>query len=133
MGDFIDDVIKSAGLVMHVAETNPDIYTCTITGTQNSEYSWQRTLNTKPGYGSPTIGNVLYHYALRAQEVNQYSDILEWSDESNRDLNDPKTIPDYKQLVQDKTDLRLLLGEPAYLSLMAGLEINQAIHNAGGH
>ena len=127
MSDYIDIAITEAGLEMLVSEATPGLYHCTITSTANPKFNWQRNLNTKAGHGAPGIGNVLYHYALRAQEISQYNDVLEWSDENERDLSDPKTIPDFKQLVQDKTDLRLLLSEPVYQKMMAGLEIHQAI------
>jgi len=137
MSDFIYDAIEDAGLTMQVVEAEPDVYTCTITstitGTINPDLKWKRDVATKPGTGAPTLGNVLYHHALRAQGVSQYDDILDWSDDNKRDLNDAKTIPEFKQLVQDKTDLSLLLGEPIYQSLMTGLAISQAIHNAAGH
>lgn len=133
MSDFIKDAIDEAGLVMQVVEAEPDVYTCTITGSIKPDLDWKRDVSTKHGYGAPTLGNVLYHYALRAQEVSQYDDVLAWSDENERNLNDPKTIPEFKQLVQDKTDLGLLLGEPIYQGLLSGLEISQAIHNAAGH
>ena len=118
---------------MQVVKAKPDVYTCSITGTFNPDLEWKRDVSAKPGTGAPTLGNVLYHYALRAQEVSQFDDILEWSDENKRDLNDPKTIPEFKQLVQDKTDLGLLLGEPIYQALLSGLEISQAIHDAAGY
>ncbi len=127
MSDYIDIAIKTAGLELRVSKAKPDLYHCIITSTANPDFNWQRGLNTKAGYGAPNIGNVLYHYALRAQEISQYDDILEWSDENGHDLNDPNTLPDFKQLVQDKTDLRLLLSEPVYQNMMAGLEISQAI------
>lgn len=130
MSDFINDVIEGAGLIMQVVDTEPDVYACTITGTIKPDLEWKRNITTKPGRGSPSLGNVLYYYALRAQEIRQYDDALGWSDDNKRDLNDPKTIPEFKQLVQDKTDLGLLLGEPIYQTLLTGLEISQAIHNA---
>jgi len=133
MTDFINDAIEDAGLAMHIFEAKPDVYTCTITGITDPDLKWERNITSKTGYGAPTIGNVLYHYALRAQDISQYDDVLEWSDENKRDLNDPKTISEFKQLVQDKTDLALLLGEPIYQGLLSGLEISQAINNAAGH
>ncbi len=133
MSDFINDTIEDAGLAMQVNDTKPDVYACTITSKINPDVEWKRNITTKPSCGAPSIGNVLYYYATRAQEVSQYDDVLGWSDENERDLNDPKTIPEFKQLVQDKTDLGLLLGEPTYQALLSGLEISQAIHNASGH
>ena len=133
MSDFIKDAIESAGLVMHVVDAEPDVYACVIKGSQNPGFKWKRNITTKPDRGAPSLGKVLYYYATRAQEVSQYDDVLGWSDENKHDLNDPKTIPEFKQLVQDKTDLGLLLGEPTYQALLSGLEISQAIHNAAGH
>ncbi len=127
VSDYIDIAIADAGLDMQVDEAEPGIYHCTLTSTTNPDFNWQRDLNTKAGHGAPGIGNVLYHYALRAQEVSQYNDVLEWSEDNGRNLNDPQTIPEFTQLVQDKTDLRLLLSEPVYQKMMAGLEIHQAI------
>lgn len=118
---------------MQISETEPGLYACTITSTANPDFKWQRSINTKEGYDAPALGNVIYHYALRTQEVSQYDDVLEWADDNDRDLNDMKTIPDFKQLVQDKTDLRLMLSEPVYQTMMAALEISQAIGNAGGY
>ena len=133
MSDFIKDAIDSAGLVMHVADVEPDVYACAITSSQNPDFEWKRNITTKSERGAPSLGNVLYYYATRAQEVSQYDDVLGWSDDNERDLNDSKTIPEFKQLVQDKTDLGLLLGEPTYQVLLSGLDISQAIHNAAGH
>jgi len=133
MSDFIKDAIESAGLAMQVADVEPDVYACVVTSSQNPDFEWKRNITTKSERGAPSLGNVLYYYATRAQEVSQYDDVLGWSDDNERDLNDSKTIPEFKQLVQDKTDLGLLLGEPTYQALLSGLEISQAIHNAAGH
>lgn len=133
MNDFIENAISDAGLEMQVNETEADLYMCKISNTLDPDVKWQRNITMKAGYGAPTLGNVLYYYALRAQEVSQTDDVLEWARETERDLNHPKTLANYGQLVQDKTDLRLLLSEPVYQKMMAGLEISQAIGNAGGY
>lgn len=70
MSGFINDVIEGAGLVMQVTEVRQNIFACTITRSQKLDYDWKRNITTKPGFGAPTIGNVLYHYALRAQDVS---------------------------------------------------------------
>ncbi len=89
-----------------------------------------RDISIKPGYDAPDVGNLIYHFALSAQEVSQYDDVLEWATEEGRDLNDIETLPMFRQLVDNKRDFRLLLSEPVYQNLMAALEISQAIGNA---
>ncbi len=125
MSDFIDTAIQDTGVSLHTEPTDKaNCFKCIMTSAHGD---MRRTMTMREGCGAPALGDLMLYYALRAQDISQYDDILEWSDENERDLNDPKTIPDFKQLVQDKTDLRLLLSEPAYQKMMAGLEIHQAI------
>lgn len=127
MTDFIDDAVKDAGISLQVEEKGADQYACTLTSRHGKMV---RDISIKPGYGAPDVGNLLYHFALSAQEVSQYDDVLEWAREEGRDLNDIETLPMFRQLVDNKRDFRLLLSEPVYQNLMAALEISQAIGNA---
>jgi len=127
MNDFIVDAVEGAGLSLQTNPMKPDQYLCEMV----SEHSKMvREINVKPGYGAPKIGNLVYHFALAAQNLDQYDDILDWAKGNDMDLNDPKTIPRFTQLVDDKRDLRLLLSEPVFQKMMTGLEISQAIANA---
>ncbi len=127
MNDFIDDAITAADVKMDVSAKGALLYACTLVSTHGK---MSRDIAMKPDSPAPTLGNIVYHYALVAQEVSQYDDILEWAKDTGRDLNDPSTIPYFNQMVADKTDLRLLLSERVYVDMMAALEINQAIANA---
>ena len=84
----------------------------------------------KPGFEAPTLGGVLYHYALIAQNMTEYDDVLEWADDTSRDLAKPETLKEFKQMVEDETDLRKILTEKVFQELLAGLAISQAINNA---
>jgi len=127
MADFIDDAIASAEVTMEQSLKQENLYICKLTSRHGT-----MTRNIEMGAGSapPSLGNVIYYYAVRAQEISSYDDLLEWADELEHDLNDPKTMPNFKQLVSDKTDLRLLLGEQNYQEMLTALEISQAITNA---
>ena len=127
MADFIDDAIASAELTMEQTLKQENLYACTLTSCHNT---MTRNIAMEPGTAPPSLGNIVYYYALRAQELSYYDDITEWADDLEYDLNDPKTIPDFKQLVADKTDLRRLLGEKNYQGMMAALEISQAMSSA---
>jgi hypothetical protein len=70
------------------------------------------------------------HYALIAHTLSEYDDMLEWADDTGRDLAKPETKKDFKQLVEDDTDLRKVLSEKVFQDLLAGLSISQAINNA---
>ena len=127
MADFIDEAIASCELTMKQTLKQEHHYACTL---KSCHSTMMRDIAMEPGHAPPSLGNILYYYAQRAQEISQYDDMLEWADEMEYDLSDPKTIPNYKQLVSDKTDLRLLLGEANYQGMMAGFEISQAMANA---
>jgi len=127
MADFIEEAIASAELTMEQTVSQDDQYACVLTSCHNT---MKRTIIMAPGVAPPSLGKILYYYAERAQEISEFDDITEWADEMEYDLNDPKIIPDYKQLVSDSTDLRLLLGEENYQGLITALEISQAMANA---
>jgi len=127
MADFIDDAIASAELTMDQTLKQKNLYACTLTSRHNT---MTRDIAMEARFAPPSLGNIIYYYAVRAQELSYYDDITEWADDLEYDLSDPKTIPNYKQLVSDKTDIRLLLGETNYQGMMAALEISQAMSNA---
>lgn len=127
MSDFIQDAIDAAELTLQTAPKAENVYTCTIT---SRHAVMIRTLTMKPGYDAPTLGAVLLYYSERAQQVEEIDDVLEWASGHDRDLNDPKTVPTFKQLVTDQDDLRRLLSDRPYQTLISGLEISQAISNA---
>jgi hypothetical protein len=125
--DFIDETIADAQLVFTVEKISDDYYACQITSPFGE---MKRKLRMKPGYEPPTLGGMLYHYALIAQNLSEYDDMLEWADDSSRDLAEPETIKEFKQMVEDDTDLRKLLSEKIFQNLLAGLAISQAINKA---
>lgn len=127
MSDYIDDAIAEAKIEMACTALDNNKYRCVLT---SSYGEMTRDISIKEGNGAPNMGNIIYHFALNAQNIDYYDDILEWSKEECQDLNAPETIPKYKQFVANKDDLRLLLSERVYKSMMSGLEISQAIHMA---
>ena len=129
MTDFIDDAITDAELTMEQSLKRENLHDCTLT---SRHATMTRDIAVEAGSAPPSLGNIIYYYAVRAQELSYYDDITEWADDLEYDLSDPKTIPNFKQQVSDKTDLRLLLGEKNYQGMMAALEISQAMSNAMG-
>ena len=129
MADFIDEAMASCELTMEQTLKQENLYACSL---KSCHSTMTRDIEMEAGCAPPSLGNILYYYAERAQDISYYDDILEWADEMEYDLSDPKTIPKYKQLVSDKTELRLLLGEENYQGMMAGFEISQAIAMAAG-
>jgi len=128
MGDFIDEAIAAAEVRLDISHGANGGYSCVLTSRHGRMV---RDITIKTGRDAPTVGNLIYHFALSAQEVSEYDDVLEWADDTGRDLNDNQTLPLFRQLVDNKRDFRLLLSEPVYQKLMAGLEISQAIGGAG--
>ncbi|HEC00469.1 MAG TPA: hypothetical protein ENI91_02125 [Sphingomonadales bacterium] len=127
MSDFIEEAITAAAVELDISLKEDNQYACIMTSPHGKMV---RDITVKPGYDAPTLGNVIYHYALVAQEVSQYDDVLEWADDTGHKLSDSKTLPKFRQMVDDKRDLRLLLSESIYQDMMGALEISQAICNA---
>ena len=127
MSDFIQDAITAAGVTLQRTLIQADLYDCTLT---SPDHTMQRKIAMKPDHDAPTLGGLLYHYALIAQQLEEIDDVLEWADDNGHDLSDPKTLSKFQQMVTDKDDLHRLLGDPAYRDLMSGLAISQAISNA---
>ena len=127
MTDFILDAINAAGLKFEARILKPDHYACTLTSPHSV---MKRNIQMKPNREPPNIGGVLYHYTLIAQNINEYDDILDWAKDVDRDPGESAALKDFKQMVEDERDLRLLLSEPVFTNLMAGLAISQAIQNA---
>jgi len=127
MNDFIEDAVAAAGLSLKTKPMETDQHWCEMVSVHGT---MERAINVKPGFGAPSIGGLIHHFALVAQNLDQYDDILDWSKDNDIDLNDPKTIPRFTKLVDNQRDLRLLLSEPVYQKMMTGLEISQAISNA---
>jgi len=127
MSDFIEEAITAAAVELDISLKEDDQYACVMT---SSNGKMVRDITVKSGYDAPTLGNVIYHYALVAQEVSQYDDVLEWADDTGHKLSDSETLPKFRQMGDDKRDLRLLLSESIYQDMMGALEISQAICNA---
>jgi hypothetical protein len=127
MSDFIEDAITAAAVELDILLKEDGQYACIMA---SSHGKMVRDITVKPGYDAPTLGNVIYHFALVAQEVSQYDDVLEWADDTGHKLNDSATLPKFRQMVDDKRDIRLLLSENIYQDMMGALEISQAICNA---
>jgi hypothetical protein len=125
--DFITETIADAQLTFEAEKISEDYYACLITSPHGK---MKRNLRMKPGHEAPTLGGMLYHYALIVQSLNEYEDVLEWADDTNRDLNKPETVKEFKQMVEDETSLRLILSETIFQNLLSGLAISQAINNA---
>lgn len=125
--DFIAETITNAQLTFEVKEISADYYDCKISSAYGE---MKRKIRMKPGFEAPTLGGVLYHYALIAQNMTEYDDVLEWADDTSRDLAKPETLKEFKQMVEDETDLRKILTEKVFQELLAGLAISQAINNA---
>lgn len=127
MSDFIDDAIQAANVELVAKPLEDGNWTCILTSAHGNMV---RKLHINAKHGEPKAGNIIYHFALVAQEVSEYDDVLEWSKEEGHDLNDFKTLNKFKQMVEDKRDLRLLLSEPTYQNMRTALEISQACANA---
>jgi hypothetical protein len=127
MSDYIEDAITAAGVELDISVKDDGQYACVMT---SSHGKMVRDITVKPGHDAPTLGNIIYHFALVAQEVSQYDDVLEWADDTGHKLSDSETLPKFRQMVDDKRDLRLLLSERAYQDMMGALEISQAICHA---
>lgn len=125
--DFIAETIADAQLTLDVEAISEDYYACQITSPHGE---MKRKIRMKPGYEAPTLDGVLYHYALIAQNLIEYDDMLEWADDTKRDVAKPEVIKEFKQMVEDETDLRKILTEKMFQELLAGLAISQAINNA---
>ncbi len=127
MSDFIDDAIQAAKVEMTASLKEDEIWTCDL---KSKHGVMIRDLHIKTKFGTPKTGNIIYHFALVSQEISQYDDVLEWAKEEGHDLNDFKNLSKFKQMVEDKGNLRILLSEETYQNMMAGLEISQACANA---
>jgi len=125
--DFIAETIADAQLTFEVEKISEGYYACQITSPLGE---MKRKLRMKPGYEPPTLGGMLYHYVLIAQNISEYDDMFEWADDTNRDLTEAETIQEFKQMVEDEINLRLLLSEETFQNLLSGLAINQATNNA---
>ena len=127
MADFINDAISEAKIEIIITEKNENLYRCALTSVYGK---MKREISMETGYSVPSLGNILYHYLVLAQQIDQCEDILEWAKEREYDLNEASTIVNFNQLLEDQKDLRILLSEPIYQKLITGLEISQAIGNA---
>lgn len=113
MTDFIADAITKAQLSFKAEEISEDYYACHLTSPHGE---MKRNIRMKPGYEPHMLGGVLYHYALIVQSLNEYDDILEWAKDRDRDLNEPDTLKDYRQMVEDETDLKRVLAEKSLMN-----------------
>lgn len=127
MTDFILDTISEAELTLDCAEAGEGAFMCTFVSRHGQ---MTRRITMKPGYGAPELGELLYYFAVRAQEADAAEDISDWAEINGKDLSAPNAVNDFNQLVTDQRDLELLLGRSAYDAMMAGLAISQAIENA---
>ncbi len=127
MTDFIEEVISDAKLELIIFEQHENLYECTLTSVHGKMV---KEMKMQPGYGAPSLGNIIYYYALRSQQIDQCDDILDWAKEREQDLNEASTIANFNQLLEDQKDFKILLSEPIYQNLLTALEISQAIENA---
>lgn len=127
MADFIDDAISAAALSMSVEEKENNAYRCEL---KSKHHTMIRTITMAEGYGAPVLGNLLYYYATEIQHYDDCDDILEWADDMDINPGDDLSLRKWEQLGKDHKDLRLLLGEQNYQSMMAALAISQAIDSA---
>ena len=127
MVDFIAAAISEAKIEIVITEKSDNLYRCALTSVYGK---MKREISMKPGYSAPSLGNILYHYAVLSQQIDRCDDILDWAKERECNLNEASTIVNFNQLLEDQKDLRILLSEPIYQKLLTGLEISQAIENA---
>lgn len=127
MADFIDDAIKTAEITLAIESTGNNSYKC---GFNSKHHKMTRTITMAEGYGVPKLGNLIYYYATEIQHYEDCDDILEWADDNGLNPGDDLTLRRYNQRREDHMDLRLLLGEKNYQSMMSALAISQAIDNA---
>lgn len=127
MADFIDEAISNANITMDIEPLENNAYKCAF---KSIHHEMTRTITMAEGYDAPKLGNLIYYYATEIQHYEDCDDILEWSDDNGLNPGDPKTLKRYNQLSEDHRDLRLLLGEENYQSMMTALAISQAISNA---
>lgn len=127
MADFIDDAIAQAEVTMTVTSLENNAYNCNFSSIHSK---MSRTITMAEGYGPPVLGNLLYFYATEIQLYEDCDDILQWSSDMGLKPDNPMTLKRYNQLGEDHRELRLLLGEENYQSMIAALEISQALDNS---
>lgn len=127
MTDFIDAAITNANVTMAVISLEDNAFKCNMA----SEHAkMTRTITMAERYGPPVLGNLIYYYATEIQLYKDCEDILEWAADMGVDPGDALTLKRYNQIGTDQRELRLLLGEENYQTMIAALEISQAIENA---
>lgn len=126
MADFIDDAINAADISITVSTLENNSYKCDF---NSAHHSMTRTITMAEGYGPPMLANMIYFYATEIQLYEDCDDILEWSKDMALDPGDAITLKRYNQLAKDHTDLRLLLGEENYQTMITALEISQTSEN----
>ncbi len=128
MSDFIDEAIAAANLTLTAEKTGPNAYHCTLV----SDYGQMvRDITVrKAAPNAPTIGNLVYYFAVQAQSVIDYDDFEEWADDEGFENFDPQARKNYEQHCKDARELRVLFGDEAFQNLMGALAIHQAISKA---
>lgn len=127
MADFIDDAITKADVTLDVSPMENNRYKCDF---KSQHHEMTRTITMAEGYDAPKLGNLIYYYATEIQHYEDCDDILDWAKDNGLNPGDGETLRRYRQLDQDHRDIRLLLGEDNYQSMMGALAISQAIGNA---
>ncbi|MAI90301.1 hypothetical protein [Ponticaulis sp.] len=127
MIDFIEDAIRRSRLELSCEPLGEDAYMCTFVSTRGR---MRRRIQMQPGHGEPTPGQLLYYYAVLAQQMDEAEDITEWAEIHGKDLSAHGTVSDFNQGVADRRDLEIVLGPDTFDALLTGLAISQAIEAA---
>ena len=128
MTDFVDEAVMEANVTLEANTTDEGVFHCTLTSDYNQMV---RDITVKAGIDyAPSAANLLYHFALVTQGIQDSDDLEDWAEEHDLDLKDKATNTRYEQARTDAKDLRTLLGGYTFENLMGGLAIHQAIGNA---
>jgi hypothetical protein len=128
MVDFVDEAVMEANVTLEAEKTAEGVYRCTLISDYNQMV---RDITVKAGIGhAPSAANLLYHFALVTQGIQDSDDLNDWAEEQDLDPKDEATKARYEQARTDAEDLRTLLGGYTFGNLMGALPIHQAIGNA---
>ena len=128
MADFVEDAISEANVMLEAKKTEAGVFRCTLTSDYNQMV---RDITVKAGIDhAPSAANLLYHFAVVTQGIQDSDDVADWAEEQDLNPKDEATKARYAQACTDAEDLRTLLGGYTFENLMGGLAIHQAIGNA---
>ncbi len=126
--DFVDEAVIEANVTLEAYKTAKSMYRCTLRSDHNQMV---RDITVKEGVvHAPGAANLLHHFALVAQHIDDCDDLVDWAEELGHDPKDEGVKARYIQALEDAKDLRALLGGYTYGNLMGALQIHQAISNA---